>query len=374
MAKNQKLVNIPRDIDDEFHRYKMPVLQAKVEGRGNGIKTVIVNMSQIAESLERPPSYPTKFFGFELGALTKCDEEADRYVVNGKHDGEALAKLLDDFIDKFILCKQCDRNPETVMLLKGGKIELKCKACGGRTPVDMIHKLSTYILKNPPPEQQASGKSAKSQKREDDARQLTNYSNKDFLELKDDKKVEWSQDTSEAAVIQRRKAQLGEKASALLVAENNPVEEVSALLLKDPGLSDKELVTQVQQIATRENWSERKALQTVFACLFDGDILKQIKSRSEILNLFSNTELHQKIILLCVEKLCDAEKGVIDRIADVLLGFWEAGVLDEEILIKWHSHPNKRLLNPKVSKQIREKATPFIKWLQEAEDEDGPDD
>lgn len=37
------------------------------------------------------------------------------------------------------------------MVIKSGLIELKCKACGGRSPVDMRHKLCTFILKNPPP-------------------------------------------------------------------------------------------------------------------------------------------------------------------------------------------------------------------------------
>jgi translation initiation factor 5 len=84
-------VNIPRDIKgDIYYRYKMPaliatVLQmcliyflsyyhllfifnlcAKVEGRGNGIKTLIANMSDIAKSLARPPTFPLKFFGYEV--------------------------------------------------------------------------------------------------------------------------------------------------------------------------------------------------------------------------------------------------------------------------------------------------------------------
>lgn len=48
-------VNINRTVDDIYYRYKMPKLVAKVEGKGNGIKTVIVNMVDIAKSLNRPP-------------------------------------------------------------------------------------------------------------------------------------------------------------------------------------------------------------------------------------------------------------------------------------------------------------------------------
>lgn len=41
--------------DDPNYRYKMPRLIAKVEGRGNGIRTNIVNMGDIARALKRPP-------------------------------------------------------------------------------------------------------------------------------------------------------------------------------------------------------------------------------------------------------------------------------------------------------------------------------
>lgn len=66
-------------------------------------------MAEIAKALDRPPSYTTKYFGFELGALTTIDHEKDRYIVNGKHDQATLAKTLDNFIEKFVLCKKCDR-------------------------------------------------------------------------------------------------------------------------------------------------------------------------------------------------------------------------------------------------------------------------
>jgi len=47
-------VNVNRSVSDAFYRYKMPRLRAKVEGKGNGIKTVIVNMIDVAKAIGRP--------------------------------------------------------------------------------------------------------------------------------------------------------------------------------------------------------------------------------------------------------------------------------------------------------------------------------
>jgi translation initiation factor 5 len=63
-------LNIGGNQNDAFYRYKMPKLKSKIEGKGNGIKTVIPNMTEIGKSLARPPSYPTKFFGCELGTFS----------------------------------------------------------------------------------------------------------------------------------------------------------------------------------------------------------------------------------------------------------------------------------------------------------------
>ena len=93
---------------------------------------------------------PTKFFGCELGAQTTFDEKGDRYIVNGAHDATRLRELLDSFIDKFVLCAAC-KNPETDLILTKNEVIIRdCKACGQRSGVDMRHKLTTFIIKNPP--------------------------------------------------------------------------------------------------------------------------------------------------------------------------------------------------------------------------------
>lgn len=145
-------LSFPDDIP-AYPSRSMPLLNTKIEGKGNGIKTVIPNMVDVARALSRPPTYTTKFFGCELGAQTSFDEKNERYIVNGAHDANRLRELLDVFIDKFVLCRSC-KNPETeLVILKVGRSEdiiRDCKACGERTGIDMRHKLTTYILKNPP--------------------------------------------------------------------------------------------------------------------------------------------------------------------------------------------------------------------------------
>ncbi|KAK9930661.1 hypothetical protein M0R45_027691 [Rubus argutus] len=152
--------------DDAFYRYKMPKMITKIEGRGNGIKTNVVNMVEIAKALARPASYTTKYFGCELGAQSKFDEKTGTSHVNGAHDTSKLAGLLENFIKKYVQCYGCG-NPETeIIITKTQMLTLKCAACGFVSDVDMRDKLTTFILKNPP-EQKKSAKEKKAMRRAD---------------------------------------------------------------------------------------------------------------------------------------------------------------------------------------------------------------
>lgn len=132
-------------VHDPAYRYKMPKIQGKVEGRGNGIKTVLLNVTDVADSLKREAPEITKFFGCELGAQTSYTTDPDRAIVNGSHRDADLQNHLSKYIEHFVLCKNC-RLPETHYKIKDGLISQKCLACGSKDSVDMTHKLTTFIL------------------------------------------------------------------------------------------------------------------------------------------------------------------------------------------------------------------------------------
>ena len=87
-----KLIPIPSYIKDPLYRYKMPPLQLKIEGKGNGIKTNIINLKDVAFCLECQATYPLKFLGYDLGSQTTFIEEKGEftYIINGAWSNDVL--------------------------------------------------------------------------------------------------------------------------------------------------------------------------------------------------------------------------------------------------------------------------------------------
>ena len=151
--------------NDPAYRYKMPSIQTKFEGRGNGSKTFIVNCQNLADMLHRTPGTLTKFFANELGTISTWDGQ--RSIVNGHHQANVFPALVDKFIDLFVLCPNC-LLPEThlsVQARKNGNIYHKCAACGEKTMVDMGHKLCTFIIKEAMATQKLKGGDKKKKKK-----------------------------------------------------------------------------------------------------------------------------------------------------------------------------------------------------------------
>jgi translation initiation factor 5 len=64
------MLNIPSTVVDPKYRYRMAKMQTKIESKGNGIKTNIVNLGDVARDLRTNEQYILKWFGFEKASQT----------------------------------------------------------------------------------------------------------------------------------------------------------------------------------------------------------------------------------------------------------------------------------------------------------------
>jgi translation initiation factor 5 len=139
-----KMINIDRDIIDPYYRYKMPKINGLNKGRGNGCKTMIINLDDVAKSLNREPYEILKFIGYSTGSQTSITKDSE-YILNGFIQDEDLLKYLYIYIEMFVICFTC-RNPETNYKIRSKVVNTKCSACGAMNELNE-HKLLNYIKK-----------------------------------------------------------------------------------------------------------------------------------------------------------------------------------------------------------------------------------
>jgi len=420
-------INIRRDVTDPFYRYKMERLQSKIEGKGNGIKTVVANLPSVSASLARPPSYVIKYFGFELGAQTNTNPKDDRWIINGAHESGKLQDSLDGFISRFVLCKSC-KNPETEINIKDGRILLDCKACGQRSQVDIRHKLSGFILKNEPKggkktkkEKMTRRERAKAESQEngslnggsphdsnsdkgdadDGDLELAANSDDEFtkqitavakgIEAKTNGDIaddEWAVDTSAEAVAARAKELPSDLKRSLAFDEDEDAEEngngsgntydqLGTWIIDET--KAKGSVSKVDDVDIYKKAKElgieakHKTLTVLAQTIFDENIVKQIPARASMLKaMIGESEKHMKAFLGGTERFVGNDHPeLIPQVPAVLMGYYQHDLVSEEVAKNWGQKASKKYVDIATSRKVRQAAEKFLQWLDEAEsDED----
>eukprot|EP01083_Nonionella_stella_P165499 550714_1 len=160
----------------------MPPLQTKIEGRGSGIKTVLINVRDVAKDLLTEPLYATKFLGMEVGMLSQYNHRRKVGIMYGVHQTKDLQVILQKFIREFILCPKC-KLPELQFKVRQKRNILlqKCTSCGWKGTNGSTHKVKTYIINHPPYwKRKADKRKKKAKQRADEA-----LKNHQITELKD---------------------------------------------------------------------------------------------------------------------------------------------------------------------------------------------
>lgn len=74
------------------------------------------------------------------------------------------------------------------------------------------------------------------------------------------------------------------------------------------------------------------------------------------------SEKHQKALLGGVERLVGiGYPALIPAIPKILMEYYQADVLDEEIIQQWGTHVSKKYVDRETSKKVRKASEPFLK-------------
>jgi len=91
------------EVSSGWERLEVPTLQYSVVG----MRTTIHNLREIAEALNREPQHLLKFLSGELATAATLQES--RAIFQGKFPRETLERLIQRYIETFVVCPVCKR-------------------------------------------------------------------------------------------------------------------------------------------------------------------------------------------------------------------------------------------------------------------------
>jgi len=384
-------------VDDPSYRYKMPLVFGKVEGRGNGIKTVIPNISEVSLSLHREAGEVNKFFGCELGAQTSFSMKDDRAVVNGSHTDGALQSMVHKYVESFVLCPQCGL-PETHYKIKSGCIFHKCAACGALEMLDMEHKLCTYILAQHKKEKDKKKKDKKKEAAKDAAN-----GNADDTEKKKKKKKKKDKDDEETKAKKKKKKSKSkkekkDKEDGSLDDEQKLADDVDDLSLGSDAVDDGVAIdlavdgvrkfmnsnpdakaAEVAEVVVNQQMSSAVKTHDKVQILIKAIITpaffkeKQIEKFAPcIKEVTKENPIMEHHLISAIEVIC------IDKPKNfpvMLKQLYDEDALEEEVILKWAFDGRSTYTSEDVDEEkrsvLRAEAEPFVNWLQDDDDSSG---
>lgn len=110
-------------------RFDIPKFKYFTEGN----KTIISNFKTVSSKLRREPKFISKYFSKELAVPVEI--QGERLILQRKISDGIIDKKLEEFIKKYVMCKECKRPDTHIEDLGHGHKMLVCESCGARNPL-----------------------------------------------------------------------------------------------------------------------------------------------------------------------------------------------------------------------------------------------
>jgi len=119
--------------------------------------------------------------------------------------------------------------------------------------------------------------------------------------------------------------------------------------------------------------AKTKTLTVLVQCVFTENICKEIGKRAALFRkLIDENPKAEKNLLGGLERFIGlTHPELVAQVPKILLAFYNGDVLTEEALLKWGSKKSSsRFVDKESSRKVRKAAVPFLKWLEEAEEDE----
>lgn len=122
---------------------QMPEVQAKKERlelpriqiQTVGMRTTIANFKEIADALNRDPQHILKFLTREMATAATFHDS--RAIFQGKFQRESFERLLQRYMEGYVVCPVCKR-PDTNVIKEKRLTFLVCNACGAKSSIKQL--------------------------------------------------------------------------------------------------------------------------------------------------------------------------------------------------------------------------------------------
>jgi len=119
------------EVGSKRERLELPRMSHSVFG----MRTVFHNFKEIAEALNRDPQHLLKFLTREMATAATMQES--RVIFKGKFSRETLKRLIQRYMEGFVICPVCKR-PDTKIVKEKRLSFLVCEACGAKSAVRQL--------------------------------------------------------------------------------------------------------------------------------------------------------------------------------------------------------------------------------------------
>ena len=114
---------------EHTERFEIPKLESFVEGN----RTIVKNFKVVCDKLRREPELVMKYLVKKLAVPSGI--QGERLILQRKLNEEVLNKRLEEFVEHYVMCKECKR-PDTHIDDAGrGTKMLVCESCGAKSTV-----------------------------------------------------------------------------------------------------------------------------------------------------------------------------------------------------------------------------------------------